>query len=222
MFGQKQGMKCVMSHFLPQKRTGRPDTRTRQALDRLVIDTARRLFTEQGYAATSVEQIASAASVGKQTVYRRYPSKDALFRQVIEDLTQNIIAVAVQSEGGGSDPLVLLRDTLRALWGVTTQPDTTALLRVLATETKRMPDVVRYVSHELSDQVHQTLTKLIAAAQATAQVRRDIEPELMARLMASLYSGLPTVRGLLDSPILTTEAQKDAFFEAGWKLLLSS
>ncbi|MCJ8355797.1 helix-turn-helix domain-containing protein, partial [Novacetimonas hansenii] len=58
-----------------RKFAGRPDSRMSEELDALILKTATRLFGEQGYAATSVEQIAAVAKVGKQTIYRRHPSK---------------------------------------------------------------------------------------------------------------------------------------------------
>ncbi|RZQ61443.1 TetR/AcrR family transcriptional regulator [Amycolatopsis suaedae] len=44
----------------------------------LIAETALTLFQEQGYADTTVEQIAAAAEVGARTVYRYYPTKEAL------------------------------------------------------------------------------------------------------------------------------------------------
>ncbi|MEU0281868.1 MULTISPECIES: helix-turn-helix domain-containing protein [unclassified Streptomyces] len=55
--------------------------RTRQ----LIADTAISLFREHGFAATTIEQIAAAAEVGARTVYRYYPTKEALVVRFIED-----------------------------------------------------------------------------------------------------------------------------------------
>jgi AcrR family transcriptional regulator len=55
--------------------------RTRQ----LIADTAIALFSEQGFDATTVEQIAAAAEVGPRTVYRYYPTKEALVVRFTED-----------------------------------------------------------------------------------------------------------------------------------------
>lgn len=50
-------------------------TRTRERL----LDAARRLFLEHGYAATSMEEIAQDAGVTKAAIYRHFPSKQDLF-----------------------------------------------------------------------------------------------------------------------------------------------
>ena len=50
----------------------------------LIICAARDAFLEKGYDGVSMDEVASRAGVGKQTVYTRYASKDALFLAVVE------------------------------------------------------------------------------------------------------------------------------------------
>jgi AcrR family transcriptional regulator len=50
----------------------------------LVLDAALELFVEHGYAATSMESIATAAGVTKPVVYECYPGKQILFRALLE------------------------------------------------------------------------------------------------------------------------------------------
>ena len=51
-----------------------------------IVQAALNLFLEQGYAATSMDAVASYAGVTKQTVYRYYPSKEELFTAVMEKI----------------------------------------------------------------------------------------------------------------------------------------
>jgi AcrR family transcriptional regulator len=55
--------------------------RTRQ----FIADTAFELFVAQGYDHTTIEQIAAAAEVGTRTLYRYYPTKEALVVNFVED-----------------------------------------------------------------------------------------------------------------------------------------
>ena len=45
----------------------------------LILDAARRLFLEHGYAVTSMDVVAQLAGVSKATVYARFESKEQLF-----------------------------------------------------------------------------------------------------------------------------------------------
>lgn len=49
-----------------------------------ILDAARRAFFAEGYAGTAMDTVADRAGVTKQTIYRYYPSKEALFRAVLE------------------------------------------------------------------------------------------------------------------------------------------
>jgi AcrR family transcriptional regulator len=69
-------------------KTRRYDNTRRQERTRLtrrrVIDAARALFLERGYAATSMEAISLAADVPQATLYRLFPSKSALLKEVVD------------------------------------------------------------------------------------------------------------------------------------------
>ena len=56
--------------------------RTRAA----VVEAARTLFLRQGYAGTTMEEIAALAGLSKRTVYNNYPDKRALFTQIVTDV----------------------------------------------------------------------------------------------------------------------------------------
>jgi AcrR family transcriptional regulator len=59
---------------------------TRQAL----IDAARRLFTEQGFAATGTEEIVAAARVTRGALYHHFKDKTHLFRAVMEQVAMEV------------------------------------------------------------------------------------------------------------------------------------
>lgn len=53
---------------------------------RAIVDAAARCVAHAGYAATSIEGVAAEAGVGKQTIYRWWPSKPTLFVEVYDTL----------------------------------------------------------------------------------------------------------------------------------------
>ncbi len=59
--------------------------------DANILLAAAQLFLSEGYLATSMDDIASAAQVAKLTLYKRYPSKEALFVAVINDKCQHYL-----------------------------------------------------------------------------------------------------------------------------------
>lgn len=73
-------------------RPGRP--RSAEVHD-AILDATRALLVESGYAEVSMDRVASRAGVGKQTLYRRWPSKAPLVAEAIIDAYQ----------AGGGQPL---------------------------------------------------------------------------------------------------------------------
>ncbi|MCG8447158.1 MAG: TetR/AcrR family transcriptional regulator, partial [Hyphomicrobiales bacterium] len=120
-----------------RSRVGRPSKEDAAETANRIIDTAARLFSGQGFAATSIEQIASACSAGKDTIYRRFPSKVALFEAVVERLrtrTLDRLEIEIDSAGGDGDALARLRRIARWFLAVNLDPDMVAFKRIALSE----------------------------------------------------------------------------------------
>ena len=73
---------------------------------------ALRLFRQQGYTATTVEQVAEAAEVSPSTVFRYFPTKEAL---VLTDQYDPLLIAAFAAQPPDLPPIQAFR---RALWTV--------------------------------------------------------------------------------------------------------
>ena len=73
--------------------------RQAEATRQLLVAVARDLFTERGYAGTSVEEIIQRAGVARGALYHHFPGKDALFRAVYDavlaDQASKVVAAAL-------------------------------------------------------------------------------------------------------------------------------
>src|SRR3954447_14682128 len=63
-----------------------------------VLDAARTAFAEQGLD-VGVEEIARRAGVGKGTLYRRFPTKEALVRAIFDDILEEVEAISLETDG---------------------------------------------------------------------------------------------------------------------------
>jgi len=99
--------------MLPQ--VERPSLRERKkAKTRATIQQhALRLFREQGYDATTVEQIADAAEVSPSTFFRYFPTKEEVV--LWDDLDPQIIP-AFEAQPGELGPIQALRGALRVVF----------------------------------------------------------------------------------------------------------
>ncbi len=67
---------------------GRRSERSRRA----IYEAALALVAEEGYTRTTIEGIAARAGVGKQTIYRWWPSKSAVLLEAFLDLAEQAAA----------------------------------------------------------------------------------------------------------------------------------
>lgn len=93
-----------MAHTLAEPRTRQPSPRKHEA----ILDAAVEVFTENGYAAASMDAIAAAAGVSKQTVYHHFGNKTALFEAVIGRLSAMISLPLVDGHAHDRTPLETL------------------------------------------------------------------------------------------------------------------
>jgi AcrR family transcriptional regulator len=69
----------------------RQSVRTQSTIE-AILAAARLLFTRDGFEGTSVDEIAALAGVAKGAVYHHFPSKEAIFTRVLEDVQAEIAA----------------------------------------------------------------------------------------------------------------------------------
>ncbi len=115
-------------------RGGRPTKQAAEELGQRILATAAHLFSTQGFAATSMEQVASACGAGKDTIYRRYPSKAALFTALMDQLRASVVAEIEAALEPESVPLDRLKSYARRLLAINLRPDMLALNRVALAE----------------------------------------------------------------------------------------
>jgi len=89
---------------------------------RALVDVAERLFTEHGYAATSLDAIVAGADVTKGALYHHYSGKQALFEAVFEKVESAGAHQIQEALQGHQDPWEKAIAGLRAFLDVVRQP----------------------------------------------------------------------------------------------------
>src|SRR5437899_4536848 len=92
-------------------RRGRPPS---AHAHRAILDAARELLSEHDLAHLNLEQVAARAGVGKATIYRHWPTREALALELLLDMVGEM--VPVRDRGDTRAELVaMLEGTLRVL-----------------------------------------------------------------------------------------------------------
>ncbi|MFI6501248.1 TetR/AcrR family transcriptional regulator [Nonomuraea typhae] len=122
-----------------------PDGRTARKR-RAILDAARTLFLRNGFAGTSMDDVAAMAEVSKQTVYKHFADKQSLFAELITlDISQmEVDPHPLELAMPGTDDLEHdLREYARMHLSVVMQPPLLRMRRVLIGEADRFPHLAR-------------------------------------------------------------------------------
>lgn len=159
----------------------RKGRRADPAKDEAIIAAARDLFTARGYSVT-IDEVAAAACVSKQTIYARYASKQELFEGVVHQTAEELVQpLAVGSES----PEVALTAFGARYVEVVFNEQKLATLRLLISEASNFPELSARYYQRGPKFVRDRLAAYIASAAAAGKLTVD-----NAALAASQFVGL--------------------------------
>jgi AcrR family transcriptional regulator len=153
----------------------RKKARTRAA----IREHALRLFREQGYAATTVEQIADAAEVSPSTFFRYYPTKEDV---VLQDDFDVIALEAFEAQPAGLSPVAAFRAAAAGAFAALT-PRELEQFRETAELTLGVPEIRARVMDEFARTIE------VMAAAVARRVGREPD-DFAARNLAGAMIGV--------------------------------
>jgi len=167
-----------------------------------VVEAARQLFLRDGYAGTTMEEIAVLAGLTKRTGYNNYPDKHALFTRIVEEA----IAYAEEFARGLHEELAtgitaaslrpVLHDLGRRMALVIVSRDVVALRRLLIAESREFPALARKYFDRVPGQVLETLASVFEQL-GRAGLLRVADARCAAAQFAYLVVGEPLDHAIL-------------------------
>ncbi len=137
-------------------------------------------FLQSGYTGTSMDRIAQAAGVSKQTVYSHFGDKEGLFKALIKQVASKKFQLVWSKPLAGKPEKVLRELALRILEEVN-EPEHLSFVRLIITESKNHPDLGQLFLSNVAKPAMVTLTKYL-------QENEDLslkDPEATARIFVS-------------------------------------
>lgn len=117
-----------------------------------ILDAARSVFLERGYAAARMEDVAARAGVAKGTVYLYFRGKETLFKALITSATSPPIQLLrTLLEDDRLSSAELLRRALGILGKEILTTDRRLVLRLVLTEGHNFPEIARFHHDEVID-----------------------------------------------------------------------
>ncbi|MDQ4061868.1 MAG: TetR/AcrR family transcriptional regulator [Pseudomonadota bacterium] len=169
----------------------------REARLQAILDAALDVFSEKGYAATRLEDVAARAGVAKGTIYLYVPSKQALFEALIrsaialpiEALEQRIAALDVPAE-------MMLRTLFAWMRREVLGTRRKEIARLVLSEAGRFPEIAEFYHREVISRGLGILRRIAETAVARGEFHSDalarfpqlaIAPAVVAIIWGGLF-----------------------------------
>ncbi|GAB3359553.1 TetR/AcrR family transcriptional regulator [Lysobacter tyrosinilyticus] len=172
-----------------------------------ILDAAVAEFRQSGYEATSMDRIAASAGVSKRTVYNHFPSKEALFAQILQQLWDRSVDgldLAYRGDRPLREQLLeLVKQKLRLLH----DPNFTDLARVAIAAGIHSPERAQEMVARMGDR-EEGLTTWIRAAASDGRLKTK-DPLFASMQLQGLVKGFafwPQIA--MGQPPLTAVQQK--------------
>lgn len=185
--------------------TGRPRVGDLPRSD-AVLGAASQVFLQMGYAAASIDEIASRARASKSTVYATFGGKEGLFLAVVAAAVTRHRPAELTAHADRLPHEVVLTGFVTDLLDALLLPESLALLRVVAAESTRAPALGRRVFAALTGAGAEQLSAYFQRATAAGTLHVE-HPGLAAfQLLGMVKEALfwPRLLGV-DEPVVDAD-----------------
>ncbi len=199
----------------PGPASGRPSLRAEQVQETraALVAAGRALFGRDGFAATSVEDLARQARVTTGALYHHFPTKTALFETVFEDAHRQLLEASLRAAEGATSATESLAGGVDAFLDAVLEPD---IQRIVVTDAPAVLGLARFT--ELDERyAFAAIVEGLRAATDVGELQVD-DPETVARLLLGaltrggmLIAGSPDPRRTRDEVARAMRAML-----AGW------
>jgi AcrR family transcriptional regulator len=171
---------------------GRP---TRAELDRRklrVLEVATELFVANGYAGTSLVEIAKRAGVATRTLYQHFGDKELLFREVVFAREINSIVERPVLEPGDT-LFIALKRTAAYACDSAMRYRSVGLMRLIIAESQRFPELTKKVTDKTLSWFERNIASIFEDL-ASQHLTGDGDHMLSAKLFIDLILGITPMR----------------------------
>jgi TetR/AcrR family transcriptional repressor of mexJK operon len=172
-------------------KAGRPTLDELERRKHKVMQVATSLFVRDGYAATSLVDIAKGAGVATRTVYQHFGDKEAIFRHVM--FARETAAVYAPPAIHAEDSLfeIMVR-AANYIIDVSLRPTTVDLMRLTIAESKRFPELTKKLTDATYSRFRANV-KAIFDELVQRGLVSDPDPALSAAMFVDLILGTTTL-----------------------------
>ena len=147
--------------------------RRKSARPEEILQAALEVFTDRGFAATKLEDVARRAGVTKGTIYLYYENKEALFKALVRETIVPVIAkgeaLAHSFTGTARD---LFEQLFREYFRLMCDTPLSGIPRLMIAEAGNFPELARFYYEEVVTRGHRLMAGVLERGMKAGEFRR--------------------------------------------------
>ena len=154
-----------------------------------ILRAARPIMLRDGLAGTTLDRVAAEGGIAKMTLYRHFPSKEALFEGLVTAMCEYMREGLENAPSADIDKPSAnrLADELRDFTLALIEPDALALYRLIVAEGWRFPDLARIFDQSGMRVIRLRIAKLLETGGAPSHESQQVAAEVVALALGDAY-----------------------------------
>ncbi len=148
-----------------------------------ILDAALQLFTEKGFSATRMIDVAKQAGISKGTLYLYFESKEAIFTEVVQQRItpqlDQVESLVEHFEGTHED---LLKHLINGWWMGVACSSLSAIPKIIVSESGNFPKMAEYFTRNVVIRSRKLFTRVLERGMRKGEFRQ-LDAETVARLI---------------------------------------
>ncbi len=160
-----------------------------------ILEAARMLFLNHGFAGVTMQEIASEAGISTGAIYRYYSSKDELARAFFEQCAGGGPASMIRQVAPEAPPVERLQKILAAVQQMWNESHGEHIVGEIQTSLAaiRQPEDVGPLVHNAREQLYEALIEIIEEGQRTCEIDPAFDPRTLAMALNAFVLGIGVI-----------------------------
>ena len=148
-----------------------------------ILDAALQLFSEKGFSATRIIDVANSAGISKGSLYNYYENKEAIFKAVVQQRISpqldQVDSLISEFQGSHAELLKLL---INRWWVTVICSPLSAIPKIIVSESGNFPELARYFTKNVVIRFRDLLSNVIKEGIDCGEFN-DYDPQTTSRLI---------------------------------------
>jgi TetR/AcrR family transcriptional regulator, mexJK operon transcriptional repressor len=154
-----------------------------------ILRAARPIMLRDGLGGTTLDRVAAEGGIAKMTLYRHFPSKEALFEGLVTATCESMREGLENAPTADTDKPIAnrLADELRAFTSALIEPDGLALYRLIVADGWRFPELARVFEQSGMRVIRRRIAEMLETGGAPTDQSRQVAGEVVALALGDAY-----------------------------------